>query len=366
MKLWCFENKPEIYKLESLEGMVERMDWRKETVLVTGGGGFLGRYIVRRLLKLGCKSLRIFGRSLQPDLENIGVKVFQGDLRADEKVEGACEGATTVFHTAAKAGVWGKWKDYYEINVTGTANIISACRKKNVPYLVYTSSPSVALSSVDVEGADETIPYPENYLAHYPRSKALAEKMVLAADSPDLATVSLRPHLIWGPGDPHLLPRLIERAKKGKLMRVGNGKNIVDLTYVENAAQAHILAAESLCSSSRVPPVHGKAYFISDGKPVVLWDWVNNLLERLDIQPVKRGISYLKAYQIGAVMELVFTLLPFLGEPPMTRFVAGQLSHSHYFNISAARSDIGYGPVISSEDALDKTVEYLQSHCSPK
>lgn len=342
------------------------MDWEKEAVLVTGGGGFLGRYIVKRLLKFGCKSVRIFGRSPQPDLESIGVEVFQGDLRTGEEVEEACEKRTVVFHTAAKAGIWGKWKDYYEINVAGTANIISACRRKKVSYLVYTSSPSVALGSADVEGADETISYPESYPAHYPHSKALAEKMVLAADSADLATVSLRPHLIWGPGDPHLLPRLIERARKGKLMGVGDGKNIVDLTYVENAAQAHILAAESLRCSTQFSSVHGKAYFISDGKPVVLWDWVNNLLERLGIQPVERWISYRKAYKIGAVMELLFMLLPFLGEPPMTRFVAGQLSHSHYFNISAAKSDFGYEPVISSEDALDKTVEYLQSYCRPK
>jgi nucleoside-diphosphate-sugar epimerase len=332
------------------------MNWKNESVLVTGGGGFLGKQIIEALRRLNCGSIRSVGRRPQPELEKNGVEVLRGEISDSSFILKACESRSLVFHTAALAGVWGKREEFHRINIIGTQNVVDACRKRNVSALVYTSSPSVVLHGGDTENADESIPFPEKYLAPYPETKAVAERLVLNANSADFATVALRPHLIWGPGDPHLLPRVIERARKRKLVQVGDGKNLVDMTYVDNAAFAHIAAAETLRNSQKA---NGKAYFISDGNPVVLWDWINNLLKRLDIPPVNRKISYRSAYMAGALMELLGKL-PFSGEPPMTRFIAGQLANSHYFNITAARNDLGYSPVITPKVALEKTIEWLR------
>ena len=333
------------------------MNWKNESVLITGGGGFLGKHIIGELRRRNCGSIRSVGRKPQPELEKIGVEVLCGDISDSSFILKACMSRSLVFHTAALAGIWGKHEDFYRTNVVGTQNIVDACIMRNISMLVYTSSPSVALHDGDTVNADETVPYPEKYLAPYPETKAIAERLVLNANSANFATVAIRPHLIWGPGDPHLLPRVVERARKGKLIQVGDGKNLVDMTYVDNAALAHIAAAETLRNSQRA---NGKAYFISDGNPVELWTWISNLLKQLDIPPVTRKISYRTAYAAGALMEMIYKGLQFSGEPTMTRFVAGQLAHSHYFNISAARNDLGYSPVISPEDALEKTVEWLR------
>jgi nucleoside-diphosphate-sugar epimerase len=333
------------------------MNWKKESVLVTGGGGFLGRQIIESLRNLNCGAIRVAGRKPQPELEKSGVEVLCGDISDSSFILKACMSRSLVFHTAALAGIWGKREDFYRTNVAGTQNIVDACIMRNISTLVYTSSPSVALHDGDTVNADETVPYPEKYLAPYPETKAIAERLVLNANSANFATVAIRPHLIWGPGDPHLLPRVVEKARKGKLIQVGDGKNLVDMTYVDNAALAHIAAAETLRNSRRA---NGKAYFISDGNPVELWTWISSLLKQLDIPPVTRKISYRSAYAAGALMEMIYKVFQFSGEPTMTRFVAGQLAHSHYFNISAARNDLGYSPAISPEDALEKTVEWLR------
>ncbi len=333
--------------------------WQNEKVLVTGGMGFLGGAIVRRLHGLGCRDIRIFCRSPHKGDLPEGVSVLNGDLRGAGAVLNACESRSIIFHAAAKAGIWGRRQDFFEINVKGTENIIAACRKHKVPCLVYTSSPSVVIPpDGDLENADESIGYPSCYLATYPETKAVAENLVLSSNSTELATVSLRPHLIWGPGDPHILPRIAARARARKLMRVGDGKNLVDITYVDNAAEAHVLAAQELRTSQKCA---GKAYFISDGTPVNLWDWINRLLEKTGIPQVDKSISFKKAYLIGGVMEMLYGALHLSGEPPMTRFTAAQLAHSHYFDISAARKDFGYVPVISCDDALERTAAWLRN-----
>ncbi|HBC87373.1 MAG TPA: 3-beta hydroxysteroid dehydrogenase [Lentisphaeria bacterium] len=334
------------------------MDWKNENVLVTGGGGFLGRKIIEDLVGLNCASIRSIGRKPQPGLEKMGVEVLCGDIQDLSFVMKACESRSLVIHTAALAGVWGRGEDFYGINVIGTQNIIESSKKQGACTLVYTSSPSVAYSG-NTENADESAPYPKKYLAYYPETKAIAERAVLKANSANFATVAIRPHLIWGPGDPHLLPRVIERARKGKLSQVGDGKNLVDMTYIDNASSAHIAAAETLRTSQKA---NGKAYFVSDGKPVLLWDWINNLLKELGIPPANRKISYRSAYAAGFLIEFLYKGIPFPGEPYMTRFVAGQLAFSHYFNISAARNDLGYKTKVSPDEALKRTIEYLKKH----
>lgn len=334
------------------------MDWGKKNVLVTGGGGFLGRYIVERLLALNCNHIVTLGRSPQPELTTAGVKVICGDIADSDSVNEAAEDCDLVFHTAAKAGIWGKYRDFQRTNIQGTENVISACKKYRIPILVNTSSPSVIATEKNIENADESFPIPDTFLSHYPRTKAAAEKLVAEAASAELRTVSLRPHLIWGPRDPHILPRLFLRAAKKRLVRVGDGTNKVDLTYVENAAHAHILAAEMLDNK---PELSAKTYFVSDDGPVVLWQWISDLLSRMNLPPITRNISYLRARRIAGVLETVFRLFALPGEPPMTRFVAAQLAHNHYFNITAAKRDLGYRPIIPTEKALEKTVAFFDN-----
>ncbi|MGE0708108.1 MAG: NAD-dependent epimerase/dehydratase family protein [Planctomycetota bacterium] len=313
-----------------------------ERVLVTGGGGFLGRTVVQKLLERGDR-VRVFSRRAFPDLEEQGVECVAGDLGEPAAVARACEGIDVVHHVAALAGAWGPPEAFQRTNVDGTQHVISGCRAAGVGRLVFTSSPSVISPPefVHHEGADESLPYPERFLADYPRTKALAEQAVLAANGPQLATCALRPHLLVGAGDPHLLPRVIAQAKARKLRVVGDGTNKVALTHVENAAWAQVLAQERLAPGS---PVAGKVYFITQEEPVELWSWINDLLEALELPRVEKQISYRGAFRLGGALETVWRWLRLSGEPPMTRFVATQLATSHWFDISAARRDLGYAP----------------------
>ena len=261
-----------------------------------------------------------------------------------------------VFHVAAIAGLWGRRRLFWEINVTGTRNVINACRAARVKKLVFTSSPSVVFGEEELCGVDESQPYPDRYLAAYPQTKAEAEQMVLVANAPDLATVALRPHLIWGPGDPHLLPRVIARARAGRLVQVGDGENLVDVTYIDNAAAAHLNAADSLSPGS---PCAGRAYFISQGEPVRLWPWLNDILEAVSAPRVTKSISYRTARRLGGILEATYRLLGIRREPRLTRFLAAQLAHSHYFDITAARRDLGYRPVVSMAEGLSTFLSSL-------
>ena len=316
--------------------------------LVTGGGGFLGGAIVRQLLARGV-GVRSFTRTAYPWLDELGVEQVHGTLTIREDVERAACGCGVVFHAAAKAGVWGAYRDYFETNVTGTENVLSACRAAGVARLVYTSTPSVVHGGGDLEGARESLPYPTHYSCHYPKTKAEAERLVMAANGPALATVALRPHLIWGPGDPHLIPRLLQRAKAGKLKRIGTRPVTVDVTYIDNAAEAHLLAADALAPGS--PPA-GQAYFISNGEPVELWGFLNRVITDAGLPPVTKTVPVWAARLAGRVSEGTYRLLGIRGEPALTRFVVEQLSTSHWYDISAAKRDFGYTPRVSVEEGL--------------
>ena len=333
------------------------MIWKDKRVLVTGGGGFLGRHLIDALIALGVKDIRSVGRSPQPLLERLGVDCVAGDIADSSVALVACESRDLVFHVAAKAGVWGAYRDFHSANVVGTANIIEACRKRSVSKLVFTSSPSVVFSMRDVMNENENLSYPAKYPAHYPATKAEAERLVIDASSGHLSTIFLRPHLIWGVGDNHILPRLAERALIGRLKRVGDGENIVDMTHVLNAVRAHLLAAESLFLGDSLS---GKIYFISDGDPINLWNWVDDFISRMSLPPVTRSLSFSSAYAIGAVLEGFYRIFGINSEPLMTRFVAAELSHSHYFDISAARADLGYAPSVDTDKALDEAVAWLK------
>jgi nucleoside-diphosphate-sugar epimerase len=330
--------------------------------LVTGGAGFLGLYLTEQLVARG-DTVRVMSRRPHGRLAELGVEWQQGDVRDPAACDRACKGIDTVFHAAAIPGIWGPWKLFYETNTLGTLNILDACVQHRVPKLVYTSSPSVIYDGGDHLGIDESHPYPGRYLCHYPHTKALAEKAVLAANGQHvLLTVALRPHLIWGPRDTQLVPRLLQRARSGRLRRVGDGTNLISMTYVENAAAAHLQAADVLSPTSSAA---GRAYFINELEPVNLWKWIDELLGRAGLPPVRKRISARAAYAAGATCEAVYRLVRLEKEPPMTRFLARQLSGSHYYNVGRAQRDFGYKPIVSVEEGIRRLEPDLRRLAQP-
>ena len=316
--------------------------------LVTGGGGFLGGAIVRMLRERG-DDVRSFARGAYPALQEAGVEVHRGDLADATAVARAVEGMDVVFHVAALPGVWGPYAEYHRANVTGTENVLEACRAHAVRRLVFTSTPSVVLSGRDIEGGDESLPYATTFSSHYARTKAVAERMVLAANGASLSTVALRPHLVWGPGDNHLIPRIVARGRTGRLRLIGDRAKLVDTVYVDNAADAHLAAADRLAPEA---PCAGKAYFISNDEPLPLAEITNGILAAAGLPPVTKRIPVSVAIALGGLAEVVYGGLRIRREPPLTRFVAHQLSTAHWFDISAARRDLGYEPRVSIEEGL--------------
>lgn len=325
--------------------------------LVTGGGGFLGRALVERLLGAG-HPVTVLGRQAYPELLALGASGAQADVSDRVAVEAAVRGHDVVFHAAAKAGVWGARRDYERVNVGGTANVIEACRSCHVGRLVYTSSPSVVFDGRDHLDASNDLPYPARYEAAYPETKAAAERLVLAANDTRLATVALRPHLIYGPRDPHLLPRLFARARARRLAVVGDGDNRVSLTFVTNAAAAHVAAAEQLAPGA---PQAGRAFFVNDAEPVRLWEWLNRLLQAVGLPRAERRVPLRLARSAGLALEAVWSVLRLRGEPPMTRFVASQLAVSHTYSLEPARRAFGFEPPVSGADGFAQTVAWWRS-----
>ncbi|MBP6519771.1 2-alkyl-3-oxoalkanoate reductase [Shewanella sp.] len=347
---------------------------RVQHAFVTGAGGFLGKAICLRLLAAGIK-VTGFARGHYPELEALGVVMLQGDLVNKDRLQQAMQGCDIVFHVASKAGVWGDRDSYFCPNVKGAANVIAACKALKIDKLVYTSTPSVTFAGQDESGIDESTPYATRFLNHYAHSKAIAEKMMLDAnqvgdmplENPDvtqvssqvttqatapyaLKTVALRPHLIWGPGDPHLVPRVLSRGRLGKLKLVGREDKLVDTIYIDNAAYAHVLAALELCQAK--PKCQGKAYFLSNDEPITMAEMINLILACDALPPVTKRVPQSVAYVAGTVLETVYFLLKKQEEPMMTRFVARQLSCSHYFDISAAKRDLGYRALVSINQGM--------------
>ncbi len=327
----------------------------KKWALVTGGGGFLGQYIVEALLKRGDR-VRVLARGNYPELKKLGVELIQGNIMSPEDTDKATQNCDTIFHTAARVGVFGPYPEFYDTNVIGTQNLLNSAKKNHVPKFIFTSSSSVIYNGKDQINIDENTPYPKKYLSPYSQTKALSEKLVLDANGPDLMTVAIRPHLIWGPRDRFIIPSIIQRAKEKKIWIVGNGKNLTDITYVENCAEAHLLAEQTLNPDSNVG---GKAYFITQGKPVLMWSWINEILERLQLPPVTKHAPVWLLYGFGAALESVYHLLHLDSEPLMTRLIACQLSTSHTYSIENARKDFGYEPRISTEDGLERVFQWL-------
>ncbi len=324
--------------------------------LVTGGGGFLGRHLVEALLAEDCQATAL-GRGDYPEVAALGARCVRVDLTDARAVSHAVRGHDVVFHVAAKTGIWGPREDFRAVNVDGTANVIAACREHGVRRLVHTSSPSATFDGSDHRDVRGDLPLPTRFLCAYAETKAAAERLVRAADGPQLATCILRPHLIVGPRDPHLVPRLVERGRAGKLAVVGEGTNEVSLTWVANAADAHLAAARTLAPGA---PHAGRAYFIAQREPVRLWDWIAQLFRELGIEPPRRRVSQRAAYAVGAALEAAWRLLRLRGEPPMTRFVALQLATSHSYDPSPAMEDFGYRERVPTAEILPRLARELQ------
>ena len=325
--------------------------------LVTGGGGFLGGAIVRRLVDRSW-TVRALQRGSYDRLEALGVEQIRGDIADSTVVDHAVAGCDIVFHVAARVEMWGPIEPFYRTNVVGTENVLAAMRRHGVRRLVFTSSPSVVHSRDGLEGVDESVPYPDHYGAAYPETKAMAEMTVLATNGPDLATVALRPHLIWGPEDTNLVPQLLARARAGELRFVGDGSNLVDTIYIDNAADVHLLAADRLEPGAACA---GKAYFVSNGDPWPLKKIVNGILEAGGLPPEERGVSLRLALIAGALFEAAHRLFRSQTGPRMTPFIARNFATPHWFDISAARRDLGYEPEVSIEEGLRRLSVWLMA-----
>lgn len=327
--------------------------------LVTGGGGFLGGAIARLLLDRGVQ-VRDLSRGEYPELAALGVDCVKGSVADPPAAAEACRGCDTVFHVAAKVGMWGRYEDFYRDNAAGTETLLKAAKEAGVRKFVFTSTPSVVYpgGGGDVEGWDESAPYPGRSDSHYAATKALAEKAVLAADSPSFSTVALRPHLVWGPGRDHMVAAIIARGRAGRLRRIGAFNKLIDTTYIDDAAAAHWLAAERLAPGA---PCAGKAYFISQGDPRPNWDVVNMILAAAGLPPVTRSVPYPAARAAAAVLETLWKISGAKGEPPLTCFVLQQLTTAHWFDISAARRDLGYAPSVPLEEGMRRLAAWLSA-----
>lgn len=318
--------------------------------VISGGGGFVGKALAVRLHHAGHHIVTL-ARSDYPELRAAGIEHHQVDITSNPESWGhLCAGADGFFHIAAKVDMWGRYEDFFRSNVEGTRHVIAVCRAQKIERLVFTSSPSVVADGTDLLGVDESYPYPRHHEAYYPETKAIAEREVLALT--DIKALALRPHLIWGPGDTNLLPTIIERAKAGRLVQIGDGKNRVDVTFIDDCVDAHICAMTAL---ERNSAARGRAYFISQGEPVELWRWVNEVLEAQGLPPVKKRITRWVATVVAGVAEAIARLDPKGREPFLSKFLASEMATSHYFDISAARRELGYSPRFSIAQGMAAT-----------
>ena len=324
-------------------------------ILVTGGGGFLGTAICKQLVARG-HAVRSMSRQRYAALDALGVEQQPGDIASLDLVIEAARGVDAIVHSAGRVGAWGRLEDYYETNVRGTDNVLAACELNEIDKLVFTSSPSVVHGGGDLEGVDESAPYATHFSSPYAQTKALAEQRVLASNGPQLATVALRPHFVWGPGDPNLIPRILRRARRGQLRLLGDAPKKIDTVYVDNAAEAHVLALEKLGIGA---PIAGRIYFISQGEPVTHEALINSWLKADGFPPETRRMPLGLARFLGATLETIYRTLGIAAEPPLTRFLVEQLSTAHWFNIDAARRDLGYSPRVSMAEGLARLSQHL-------
>jgi len=324
-------------------------------VLVTGGGGFLGSAICKQLVAAG-HGVRAFSRNRHPVLDALGVEQRFGDIASMDMVVDASKGVDAIVHCAARMAPWGPLDEFYETNVRGTDIVLAACELNEIGRLVFTSSPSVVQNGTDQEGITESTPYAQPFMNAYAHTKALAEQRILAANGPNLATVVLRPQIVWGPDDPTFLPLVLARARAGKLRFIGKTPKKIDTVYIDNAVDAHVSALEKLDVGSAVA---GKTYFISQGEPVFNEDLINGWLNAGGFPPETRRLPEAPMRFLANAFEGVYGALRIQKSPPLTRFIVDRLSTALWFDISAARRDLGYVPRVSLAEGMARLAQHL-------
>jgi nucleoside-diphosphate-sugar epimerase len=320
-------------------------------ILITGGTGFLGQHLAKALQIHG-HHIRILGRNFAhvEALIAVGAMPVAADLRDEAAVGRACKGVDVVYHVGALSAAWGKRADFYAINVGGTQAIIAGCREHDVKRLVYVSSPSVVFDGKDQHNATETVPYPRRFASVYSWTKKLGEDLVNGAAA-SLDTVIVRPKAIFGPGDRTLLPQLIAVAQRNRLPQIGNGRNLVDLTYVENVVHALMLILDART-------VIGKTYTITNNEHIPLWDVIRQVLRELDLATNLRQVALPVALAAAGLMEVQAILTG--REPLLTRYSAAILGRTQTYDITAARRDLGYSPQVSVSEGIRRTLAALK------
>ncbi|HEY0734608.1 MAG TPA: NAD-dependent epimerase/dehydratase family protein [Herpetosiphonaceae bacterium] len=321
-------------------------------ILVTGGTGFLGRHLARSLLLRG-HSVHLLGRNFthSADLLNLGAQPVAVDLRDRQATIAACAGMDAVFHVGALSAPWGRRADFFAINVDGTANVIAGCQRHGARRLIYVSSPSVVFDGRDHWNLGESAPYPRRFASIYSLTKKLGEDQVNQAAAA-LPSVILRPKAIFGPGDTSLLPRLVQAARRGRLPQIGDGRNLVDLTYVDNVVHALLLALDA-------PTAVGRTYTITNGEHPLLWDVIRQVLQHQGLSTQLRRVSLNVALLAAAIMEARAALTGC--EPLLTRYSAAILARTQTYTISAAQRDLGYAPQVSVAEGIARTLAALGS-----
>ncbi len=316
-------------------------------ILVSGGTGFLGQHLAQALLDQGHR-VRLMGRNFAPvqSLLSAGASPVPVDLRDKSAVIDACANVEAVYHVGALSAPWGKRSDFFAINVGGTEAMIAGCLKHRVRRFIYVSSPSVVFNGLDQFNVTEKVPYPPRFPSIYSLTKKLGEDAANRAAA-DMETVILRPKAIFGPGDQSLLPRLISAARQGHLPQIGDGRNLVDLTYVENVVHALVL---SLTASKAI----GKTYTITNDEHAPLWEVIRVVLKRLNLSTQLRRVPLSVALAAGSLMEMRAALTG--KEPLMTRYSAAILGRTQTYDIGAARRDLGYAPCVMFADGMERTI----------
>ena len=316
-----------------------------EAAFVTGGSGFIGGRLVERLVSEG-RTVRALARSeaSAQRIGALGAEPVRGEIGDRESLAAAAQGADVAFHLAAQLGEWGPWEDFERDNVEGTRNVLAACADARVRRFVHCGTEAALMAGEPLVGVDETAPLRPDSRAPYPATKAKAEQAVRDASREGFETVVLRPRFVWGKGDTTLLPELVATVEAGKWAWVGGGRNLTDTTHVGNVVEGLLLAAEK--------GAPGEAYFVTDGEPVVFRDFVTALLETQGVEPPDRSIPAWSAAPLARVAEAAWRLLPLSGTPPMTTFRSWLLTQECTIDISKAREQLGYAPVVTREQGL--------------
>lgn len=329
---------------------------RGKTVLVTGGNGFLGRHIVELLLECGA-SVRVFDLAITEHNEE--VEYIKGNLLKLKEVESACDGCWAVFHVASPSPLSRNRELFISVNEGGTKNVVKACQNVGVTRVVHTSTASMVFDGTDQYGLDESSAPPAKAMDDYTYSKLLAEKAALAECSPrnPLAVCAIRPHAIFGPRDPHLMPALLRAGNEGKSRYIlGNGNNVVDYTYVGNVAYAHLLAAVNLTPDSKL---NGQAYFITNAEPVKFWDFVTEVQESFGNTKPWLKLPYTLMYIIALILGLVTKVFPNY-RPLFDLQAVNYACKHHWYKCEKARDHFGYVPPVSLSEAQRRNIEYFK------